>query len=123
MDSYPIIERWRRRPAAVAVLLGCLVAAVTGCLVAVGGPPSPVTDLYYLAVILAGMLWAAWPAAAVRALAGVLVDPVARALLGHPVVVGNGWALRCVVLMVVGWVCGILTRSLLHRVGQRKTLT
>jgi len=32
MDSYPIVERWRRRRAAAALLLGCLLAALTGAL-------------------------------------------------------------------------------------------
>jgi hypothetical protein len=45
MDSYPILVRWRRRPATVALILAGLTIAITAALVAVGGPPSPLTHL------------------------------------------------------------------------------
>jgi putative nucleotidyltransferase with HDIG domain len=122
MDSYPMIARWQRRPVAVALLLVCILGAITAVLVAVGGPPSPVTHLYYLAVILAAVLRGPWRGAAIGAAAGVLADPVTRALLGQPLDLGNGWFLRSAVLMLVGWVCGSLTRSLLRRVADLETL-
>jgi hypothetical protein len=46
MDSYPILVRWRRRPAVVALLVAGSTLAITGVLVAVGGPPTPLTHLY-----------------------------------------------------------------------------
>jgi HD-GYP domain-containing protein (c-di-GMP phosphodiesterase class II) len=52
----------------------------------------------------------------------VLADPVTRALLGHPLALENGWFLRSAALMLVGWVCGSLTSSLLRRVTDLETL-
>lgn len=121
-NSYPVIVRWRARPALVAMLLSLAVAAITGLLVASGGPPSPVTHLYYVAVVVAAVLWgSAWGAAA-GALCGVLADPVARALLAEPLAPVNGWYLRAAVLMLVGWACGSLSGSLFRRVAELETL-
>jgi HD-GYP domain-containing protein (c-di-GMP phosphodiesterase class II) len=122
MDSYPILVRWRHRPAAVALSLAGVTLAITAVLVAVGGPPSPLTHLYYAVVIAAAMLWGPAGAAAIGGACGVLADPITRALLGHPLALENGWFLRSAAMMLVGWVCGNLTSSLLRRVSDLQTL-
>jgi HD-GYP domain-containing protein (c-di-GMP phosphodiesterase class II) len=122
MDSYPIIARWRRRPLTVALLLAGALAAITLALVAAGGPPSPATHLYYVAVIAAAVLWGPWWGAAIGMACGILADPVTRVVLGQPVDLADGWFVRSAALMLVGWVCGSLTGSLLRRVADLETL-
>jgi HD-GYP domain-containing protein (c-di-GMP phosphodiesterase class II) len=122
MDSYPILVRWRRRPAAVALSLAGMTLAITAVLVAVGGPPTPLTHLYYSVVIAAAVLCGPARAAAVGAACGVIADPITRALLAHPLALENGWFLRSASMMLVGWVCGSLTSSLLRRVSDLETL-
>jgi HD domain len=122
MDSYPMIARWRRCPRAGALLLAFSLGVITAVLIAVGGPPSPATHLYYLAVIVAAVLYGPWRGAAIGAACGVLADPVTRSLLEQPLDLGDGWFVRSAALMLVGWVCGSLTGSLLRRVADLETL-
>ncbi|MCW2967420.1 MAG: hypothetical protein JWM71_1192 [Solirubrobacteraceae bacterium] len=121
MDITVALIRWRRRPAAVLIVLVALLGAL-GVVLAVGGPPTPVTHLFYLAVIAAAVLWGPGVGIATGAVAGVLAEPVPRALLGELGAIDRGWVVRAGALMLVGWVCGSLTRSLLRRVNELETL-
>jgi len=115
MDIAHVLLAWRRRPVALVVVVASLLAT-TGGIVAVGGPPTPITHLFYVAVVIAGVLWGPRSGVAVGALAGVLAGPGARALMGSLDGLDGAWYLRGAVLMLVGWVCGSLTQSLLRRV-------
>jgi HD-GYP domain-containing protein (c-di-GMP phosphodiesterase class II) len=75
-----------------------------------------VIHLYYVAVVITALLWGPVRGVLVGALCGVLAEPGARALLGNLDVIDQGWYIRAVVLMLVGWVCGSLTHSLMQRV-------
>jgi HD-GYP domain-containing protein (c-di-GMP phosphodiesterase class II) len=121
MDIAHVLITWRRRPAA-ALAVAVAVLAPTGILLAVDGPPSPVTHLYYVAVVATALLWGPTGGVAAGAICGVLAEPVARALLGNLDVLDRGWYVRAAVLMLVGWVCGSLTQSLLRRVEDLATL-
>jgi HD-GYP domain-containing protein (c-di-GMP phosphodiesterase class II) len=121
MDVSHALIRWRNRPAADLVVVVALFGA-TGFVLAAGGPPTPLTHLFYLAVIPAAVLRGPRIGLAAGAVAGVLAEPVPRALLGEFGKVDGGWVVRAGALMLVGWVCGSLTRSLLRRVEDLETL-
>jgi HD-GYP domain-containing protein (c-di-GMP phosphodiesterase class II) len=121
MEISHAIIRWRRRPAAALFVVGGLLSA-TGLVVAVGGPPTALTHLFYLAVIAAAVLWGPRVGLATGSVAGVLTEPVPRALLGEFGQVDGAWVLRAGALMLVGWVVGSLTRALLRRVHDLETL-
>jgi HD-GYP domain-containing protein (c-di-GMP phosphodiesterase class II) len=121
MDIGVALIRWRSRPAAALVVAVALVSA-TGLVVAVGGPPTPLTHLFYLPVIAAAVLWGPRIGLAAGAVAGVLTEPVPRALLGEYGQIDGGWVVRAGALMLVGWVCGSLNRSLLHKLDDLETL-
>jgi HD-GYP domain-containing protein (c-di-GMP phosphodiesterase class II) len=106
--------------AAFAVVLA--IAAVTGLVVAVDGPPSPVTHLYYVAVVVTAMLWGPRLGVVAGLCCSALAEPGALALLGRVGDTNNGWVVRAAAMMLVGWVCGALARSLLRRVEELETL-
>ncbi len=112
---------WRRRiPTAVAI--GAAFAGVTVLVVASGGPPTPVVHLYYLVVIAAAVLWGPWYGAMAGAVAALLADPAARALVGTLDGLDDSAILRGCVMVLVGWVCGSLARSLLGRMEDLERL-
>jgi HD-GYP domain-containing protein (c-di-GMP phosphodiesterase class II) len=119
MDITVALTRWRSRPAAVLIVVVALLST-TSLVIAVGGPPTPFTHLFYLAVIAAAVLWGPGIGLAAGAVAGILTEPVPRAVLGGQV--DGAWVIRAGALMLVGWVCGSLTRSLLRRVDELETL-
>jgi hypothetical protein len=121
MDLGVGLIRWHKRPAAALFVVAALLSA-TGLVVAVGGPPTPFTHFFYLPVIAAAVLWGPRLGVTAGALAGVLAEPVPRALLGEFGDIDAGWVVRAGALMLVGWVCGSLTRSLLRRVEDLETL-
>jgi HD-GYP domain-containing protein (c-di-GMP phosphodiesterase class II) len=116
-----VFATWRARRIAGAVVLA-VVAAVTALLVAVGGPPSPVTHLYYVAVVLAAVLWGTRFGILAGAACALLAEPGARVLLGEIGSIDGGSILRGCTMMLVGWVCGSLTRALLDRVDELESL-
>ena len=120
-DIAEILVSWRHRPVA-AVVVAVMVVAVTTAVVAVGGPPTPVTHLYYVGVVLAAVLWGPWCGLTLGLGCGILAEPGARALLGELGELHPGWMLRAVALMLVGWVCGSLTQALRRRVEDLETL-
>jgi HD-GYP domain-containing protein (c-di-GMP phosphodiesterase class II) len=116
-----VLAIWRARPvAAVSVLL--LVAAITALVVAVGGPPTPLTHLFYLGVVLSAVLWGPQVGVLAGVTCGALAEPGALALLGRADQIDQGWIVRAGAMMLVGWVCGNLTRSLLSRVQELEAL-
>jgi hypothetical protein len=121
MDINRVLTRWRNRPAAAFLVVAALLSA-TGLVVAAGGPPTPFTHLFYLAVIGAAVVGGPRTGLAAGAVAGVLTEPVPRLLLGESGDVDWGWLVRAGALMLVGWVCGSLTRSLMRRVDELETL-
>jgi hypothetical protein len=112
---------WRMRPV-VVVGVCTAVAGVTAVLVAAGGPPSPVTHLYYVTVVLAAVLWGPRIGVLSGALCGALAEPGTLALLGRLGDLAPSWVVRAGAMMLVGGVCGSLTRSLLSRVEELETL-
>jgi HD-GYP domain-containing protein (c-di-GMP phosphodiesterase class II) len=116
-----VLRAWRGRPTAFAVLVA-LLAAFTAALVAVGGPPSPVTHLYYVAVVLAAVLYGPRAGVLTGALSAALAEPLTLALLDRLDDIDDGALVRAGAMMLVGWVCGSLTRSLLARVEALETL-
>jgi len=120
-DIAHVLQEWRARPAAAAVVVA-LLAGTTGILVAVGGPPSPATHLFYLGVILAAVLYGPRAGVLVGAFAAALAEPLTLALLGDFDSIDDGWLVRAGAMMLVGWVCGSLTASLLNRVEALETL-
>jgi hypothetical protein len=116
-----VLERWRSRRASGAAVAVAL-AGCTALVVAVGGPPTPATHLFYLAVILAAVLWGARAGVLVGAASAVLAEPGALALLGRLGEINDGWVLRAATMTLVGWVIGSLTRSLLDRVADLEAL-
>jgi hypothetical protein len=121
MDISLTLLRWRNRPTA-ALFIAAVLLGTTGLILAVGGPPTPLTHLFYLAVITAAVLQGPRIGLAVGAVAGALAEPVPRALLGELGQVDEGWVVRAGAMMLVGWVCGSLTRSLLRRVRDLEAL-
>jgi putative nucleotidyltransferase with HDIG domain len=121
MDITDVLIAWRNRPAA-AVAVAMAVAIPTAVVVASGGPPSPVTHLFYVAVVVASVLWGPGRGIAVGAVCGILAEPGARALLGSLDALDDRWLVRAAALMLVGWACGSLTRSLLRRVEDLEAL-
>jgi hypothetical protein len=121
IDVPRILIRWRVRPLAM-VVVGAGLLVVTGVVVITGGPPTPLTHLFYLAVIAAAMLWGPWAGVGVGVVSGTLADPIARALLGSLDSLDNAWLVRALVMALVGWVCGGLARSLLGRMEDLKVL-
>jgi HD domain-containing protein len=121
MDISLTLIRWRERPAAMLFVGGALLGG-TALIVAAGGPPTPLTHVFYLAVLVAALLWGPRVGIGVGALAGALAEPVPRALVGELGEVDQGWLVRAAALMLVGWVCGSLTRSLLRQVHDLETL-
>ena len=113
--------RWRNRPAAALIVVAALLSA-TGFVLAAGGPPTPLTHLFYLAVVPGAVLRGPRIGLATGAVAGVLAEPVPRALLGEFGQIDGTWVVRAVALMLVGWVCGSLTSSLLRRLHDLETL-
>jgi HD-GYP domain-containing protein (c-di-GMP phosphodiesterase class II) len=112
-----VLNRWRAHPAsALAVFLA--LAGTTALVVAVGGPPTPATHLFYLAVILAAVLWGPRAGLVVGAAAAALAEPFALLILGETGSIDDGWLVRAGAMMLVGWVTGSLTRSLLSRVAE-----
>jgi hypothetical protein len=119
LDLGRLVSRWRtRRLTFGAVALMLLV--VTGVVIAAGGPPTGLTHLFYLPVVVAAVLWGPRWGIAAGAFASALAGPVPRALLGGDL--SGGWLVRGLALALVGWVCGSLTRSLLRRVQELETL-
>jgi HD-GYP domain-containing protein (c-di-GMP phosphodiesterase class II) len=116
-----VLTQWHRRPASVAALV-LVLAATTAVVVAVGGPPTPATHLFYLAVVLGAVLWGPRAGVLTGALSAALAEPLALLLLGRLEDVDGSWLVRAGAMMLVGWVCGSLTRSLLHRVEALQTL-
>ncbi|HMJ33766.1 MAG TPA: HD domain-containing phosphohydrolase [Baekduia sp.] len=116
-----VLATWRRRPVAVAAVL-LAVVLITGLVVAVGGPPTPITHLYYIAVVLAAVLWGPRVGLVAGATCAALAEPGALALLGKSDQVDQAWLVRGGAMMLVGWVCGSLTRSLLERVQELEAL-
>jgi HD-GYP domain-containing protein (c-di-GMP phosphodiesterase class II) len=98
------------------------LAGCTALVVGVGGPPTPTTHLYYLAVIVAAVLWGARAGLVVGALAAALAEPGALALLGRADAIDDGWLVRAGAMMLVGWVTGSLMRSLMDRVDELERL-
>jgi hypothetical protein len=121
MDIAHLLRTWRWRPIAVAVL-GAAVIGVTALIIAVGGPPTPVIHLYYFVIVVAAVLWGPWWGIALGATCGVLAEPGTRAILGQLDRMDDSWALRAVAMMLVGWACGGLARSLMHRVDELETM-
>lgn len=122
MDISRALIRWRNnRPAAALIVVAALLGAM-GLVLAVGGPPTPFTHFFYLAVIAAAVFGGPRIGLAAGALAGVLAEPVPRLLLGEFGALDEGWVVRAGALMLVGWVCGSLTRSLLRRVDELEIL-
>jgi HD-GYP domain-containing protein (c-di-GMP phosphodiesterase class II) len=116
-----VLATWRTRPVtAVAVVLTAI--AITALVVAVGGPPTPVTHLYYVVVVLAAVLWGPRVAVPAGFACAALAEPVARTILADTDRIDSGWLVRAGAMMLVGWVCGSLTRSLLSRVAELETL-
>jgi HD-GYP domain-containing protein (c-di-GMP phosphodiesterase class II) len=122
MDVSLVLIRWRDRPAAAALIVIAALLSATGFVLAAGGPPTPLTHLFYLAIIPAAVLRGPRIGLAVGAVGGVLAEPVPRVLLGEAGEIDGGWVVRAGALMLVGWVCGSLTRSLLRRVHDLETL-
>lgn len=116
-----LLARWRGRRAAIALVAGVL-AACTAVVVAVGGPPTPITHLFYIAVVLAAVLWGPRAGVLVGAASAALAEPGALALLGHAGDVDGSWLVRAGAMVLVGWVVGSLTRSLLDRVEELEAL-
>lgn len=116
-----VLARWRARPASIAVVAGALVAC-TALVIAAGGPPTPATHLYYLAVVLAAVLWGPRAGVVIGAAAAALAEPGALLLLGDGEHINDGWLLRAGAMMLVGWTTGTLTRALLDRVGELEQL-
>ena len=110
-----MLQHWRGRPASL-VLVALALAAPTAILVAVHGPPSPVTHLFYLPVVLAAVLYGPRAGVLVGAFAAALAEPLTLLLLGDLGAIDQGWLVRAAAMVLVGWVCGSLTRSLLDRV-------
>jgi hypothetical protein len=110
-----VLQRWRGRPASL-LIVALALAAPTAILVAVDGPPSPVTHLFYLPVVLAAVLYGPRAGVLVGAFAAALAEPLALLLLGDLGAIDQGWLVRAAAMVLVGWVCGSLTRSLLDRV-------
>jgi hypothetical protein len=121
MDISRELIRWRSRPAAAVLVVAALLSAM-GVVIAGGGPPTPLTHAFYIAVIGAAVVAGPRIGVAVGAMAGVLAEPVPRLLLGEAGDIDGGWVVRAGALMLVGWVCGSLTRSLLRRVNDLETL-
>ena len=121
MDISVVLIRWRSRPAAALFVVAALIGT-TGLVIAVGGPPTPLTHLFYPTVLTAAVLWGPRVGLAAGAVAGLLTEPVPRALLGEIGAIDVGWVVRAGALMLVGWVCGSLTRSLLRQVHDLETL-
>ncbi|MCW2986781.1 MAG: hypothetical protein JWR63_4351 [Conexibacter sp.] len=116
-----VLTTWRARPASVLVVALAL-AATTAVVIAVGGPPTPTTHLFYLEVVLAAVLWGPRAGILVGALAAALAEPLALLALGDADAIDGAWLLRAGAMMLVGGVCGSLTRSLLGRVEALETL-
>jgi HD-GYP domain-containing protein (c-di-GMP phosphodiesterase class II) len=116
-----VLQRWRGRPASLA-LVALTLAVPTAILVAIGGPPSPVTHVFYLPVVLAAVLYGPRAGVLIGAFSAALAEPLTLLLLGDTVDLGNGWLVRAAAMMLVGWVCGSLTRSLLDRVAALETV-
>lgn len=121
IDVPGVLIRWRVRPLAL-VVVGAGLVVVTAVVVISGGPPTPFTHLFYLAVIAAAMLWGPWAGVGVGVVSGTLAEPVARALLGSLDSLDNAWLVRALVMALVGWVCGSLARSLLGRMEELELL-
>ncbi len=120
-DIALLLRTWRGSPAAALAVVAVLVA-VTAVLVAVGGPPSPATHLFYLAVVLGAVLYGPRVGVLVGAFSAALAEPLTLAILGRLDDIDYAWLLRAGAMMLVGWVCGSLTRSLLARVEALETL-
>jgi HD domain len=120
-DIAHILRRWRERPLAVA-LLAAWAFGIMALVVAVGGPPTPVTHLFYLGVVVAGVLWGPWCGVIVGALSGAMAEPGSRAILGQLDRLDNAWMLRALAMMMVGWVCGSLARSLMRQVDELEAI-
>jgi HD-GYP domain-containing protein (c-di-GMP phosphodiesterase class II) len=116
-----VLATWRTRPVAVAAVL-VSIALMTALVVVVGGPPTPITHLYYVAVVLAAVLWGPQIGLVAGASCAALAEPVALALLGRADTIDQAWLVRGGAMMLVGCVCGSLTRSLLGRVQELETL-
>ena len=102
--------------------LGIATFGITGIVVAVGGPPTPFTHIFYLVVVLAAVLWGPTCGVIVGAMCGALAEPGSRAILGQLGRLDMAWVLRAIAMMLVGWVCGSLARSLLRRVDELESV-
>jgi putative nucleotidyltransferase with HDIG domain len=116
-DVAGAIERLRRRPSTVVAVL--LAAALNEAVVlAVGGPPTPWTHIFYFVVLAAAVLWGPWCGLIVGLLGGVLVGPVAQAMVRSVDLDNFTWLLRSLGMMLVGWSAGALARALVHEVKE-----
>jgi hypothetical protein len=116
-----VLSDRRCRPATLA-LVALAIALPALVVIAVGGPPSPTTHLFYLSVVLTAVLYGPRAGIAVGALAAALAEPFALAVLGKLDAIDDGWLVRAGAMMLVGGVCGALTRSLLRRVEELEAL-
>jgi HD-GYP domain-containing protein (c-di-GMP phosphodiesterase class II) len=91
---------------------------MTAIVVATGGPPTPLTHLFYLPVVAAAVVWGPTAGIAVGAACAVISEPAPLALVGELDRLTAGWLIRGAAMMLVGWVCGDLTRSLMRRVEE-----
>jgi HD-GYP domain-containing protein (c-di-GMP phosphodiesterase class II) len=120
-DITEIIAAWRDPRRSVPTVAGPVVV-MTVLLIAVGGPPTPLTHLFYLPVIAAAVLWGPVVGMAVGAGCAALTEPGALAVLGELDRLTAGWLVRASAMMLVGWVCGNLTRALMRRVAELEAL-
>jgi hypothetical protein len=116
-----LLTRWRVRPAAFAAV-ALSIAAATAVLIAGGGPPSPITHLFYLPVVLAAVLWGPRAGVVLGAACAALAEPFPLVVLGRLEATDETWLVRAGAMMLVGAVVGSLTRALLERVQELETL-
>jgi HD domain len=116
-DLTQFIASWRGRRVTAPVVAAWIVA-ITAVVVVAGGPPTPLTHLFYLPVIVAAVVWGPAAGVAVGAACAAISEPAALAMVGELDRLTAGWVLRGAAMMLVGWVCGSLTRSLAQRVEE-----
>jgi putative nucleotidyltransferase with HDIG domain len=116
-DVAGVIANLRARPSSGAVIaLGA--ALTTGIVVLAGGPPTPWTHVFYFVLLAAAVLWGARWGVLIGLIGGVLVGPVAAAIVGHAQWGESSWVVRAVAMMLVGGAVGALASALLSEVEQ-----
>lgn len=112
-----VIAKLRRQPTSgVAVVVGTIVT--TAIVVVAGGPPTPWTHLFYFVLLGAAVLWGVRWGLAIGVIGGILVGPVASAVVGRPDWGDPNWVVRAVVMMSVGGAFGALATALLRQVDE-----